>query len=378
MALSLPLPARLGAFYFAFFAYSAAYVAYFPLYLSARGLDAAQIAFVLALPQGARIFAPAAWGWLADRFAAQRAVVLLGCTATAVAFALLPWTADFAAVACLVGLAGVFSAGALPLVEAMTLRAVAGVPGRYGPIRLWGSLGFIAVLLAGGAWLDIGPVSVLPASLAACAAAALVVALGLPRSERHGPPGPRSLSLPRGASALLAGGFCMAAAHGALYAFFTLYLQRAGYGGGAIGVLWTIGVVAEIIVFAYLPTLFRRYSLAGILLVSFLLAGLRFLLIAWAVGELWVLVVAQVLHAATFGSFHAASVAAVHRLYPEGAHGRGQALFSSLSYGAGGAAGALVAGWAWDGAGPQWTFTLAALAGLAGAYFAMALKRSGL
>ncbi len=378
MALSLPLPARLASFYFAFFAYSAAYVAYFPLYLSARGLDAAQIAFVLALPQGARIFAPAAWGWAADRFAAQRGIVVLGCGATAAAFALLPWMPGFAAIALLIGAAGVFSAGALPLVEAMTLRAVGGAAGRYGPIRLWGSLGFIAVLLAGGAWLDVGPVSVLPAALATCAAAALAVAAGLPRGEHRAAGPARAQTVPPGAAALLAGGFCMAVAHGALYAFFTLYLQRAGYGGSAIGILWTIGVVAEIGVFAFLPALFRRYSLAGILLVSFLLAGLRFLLIAWAVQELWVLVAAQLLHAATFGSFHAASVAAVHRLYPEGAHGRGQALFSSISYGAGGAAGALVAGWAWEAAGPQWTFTLAALAGLAGAYFAMALKRSGL
>ena len=65
------LPTRLGAFYFAFFAYSAAYVAYFPLYLAGRGLDAGAIALVLALPQLARIFAPAAWGWVADRTGAR-------------------------------------------------------------------------------------------------------------------------------------------------------------------------------------------------------------------------------------------------------------------------------------------------------------------
>ena len=86
----------------------------------------------------------------------------------------------------------------------------------------------------------------------------------------------------------------------------------------------------------------------------------RFAAIGWAAGFLAVLVVAQLLHAATFGAFHAASVAAVQRLFPAAAHARGQALFSSLAYGGGGAGGALLAGWAWEAGGPALTFSLAA------------------
>src|SRR4051812_46592712 len=156
MAPSFPLSARLASFYFTFFAYAAAYVAYFPLYLAARGLTPSEIALVLALPQAARIFAPAAWGWLADRFGAQKSIVIASCAVTAAGFAVLPQVSGFAAVALLIGITGVFSAAALPLVEAMTLNAVAGAPGRYGPVRLWGSVGFVVVLMAGGAWLDVG------------------------------------------------------------------------------------------------------------------------------------------------------------------------------------------------------------------------------
>ena len=75
---------------------------------------------------------------------------------------------------------------------------------------------------------------------------------------------------------------------------------------------------------------------------------LRFVAIGWAAGELWIVLMAQLLHAATFGSFHAAAVAAVHRVFPEQAQARGQTLFSSVSYGAGAAAGLLLAGWAWE------------------------------
>jgi PPP family 3-phenylpropionic acid transporter len=377
MGVSLSLPARLGAFYFAFFAFSAAYVAYFPAYLASRGLMAAEIALVLALPQLGRIVAPAAWGWLADRTGAHRGIVVLSCGAMTACFALLPHAPGLLSMAVLVGITGLFSAGALPLVEAITLGAVAS-PGRYGPIRLWGSVGFIAVVLAGGVWLEHRSSAIAPVALAVFALGALACAAAFPRGRRRAAGDLQKVALPRGAAALLAAGLCMGAAHAALYAFFTIHLQAAGYGGVAIGILWTLGVVAEIFVFALLPALFRRYTLSAVLIFSFLCAVVRFMAIGWGISHLWLLCLVQVLHAATFGTFHAASVAAVQRLFPGPALGRGQGLFSSASYGAGGAAGALVAGWSWQAIGPEATFTLAALFGLAGAYFAYALRRAGL
>jgi PPP family 3-phenylpropionic acid transporter len=104
----------------------------------------------------------------------------------------------------------------------------------------------------------------------------------------------------------------------------------------------------------------------------------RFLLIGWAADWIWLLVAAQLMHAATFGAFHAASVAAIHRLFPAGGQARGQTLFSSIAYGAGGAAGALSAGWAWELAGAGLAFSLSALAALAGGFLAFRLKRAGL
>jgi PPP family 3-phenylpropionic acid transporter len=373
------LPARLGSFYFAYFAYVAAFVAYLPLYLASRGLDAGEIAFVLALPQLARIFAPSAWGWLADRTGARRGIVAFSCAVIAVCFLSLPWMEGMAGLAWSIALMSLLSAGALPLVEAISLASFAASPGRYGPVRLWGSVGFIAVVLAGGAWLDVGPVARLPAILAACAIASLAVAVSLPAGAspaKHAEAKPASSS--RAVRALFGSGFCMSAAHGALYAFFTLHLQGEGYSGTAIGVFWTLGVAAEIAVFAYLPALFRRYALSAILIFSFACAVVRFLAIGWWAGVPWLLVPAQLLHGATFGLFHAASVAAVQRVFPEGAQGRGQTLFSSVAYGAGGAAGMLLAGWGWETAGPGLAFSLAALAGLAGAYFAYAVRRAGL
>src|SRR6185436_16700505 len=344
---------------------------YFPLWLAWRGFGAVEIAWVLALPQVMRTFAPAGWGLLADRTGALRALVAVSCAGAAAGFAVLPFVESFVAVTIVIGISSLISAGALPLVEAITLGTLAGQPGRYGPIRLWGSVGFIAAVLAGGASLDVVPVRALPWALVTFALVALAIALSLPGNRaQHGHGEPARWRLNGPIAALLGCGFCMAAAHGTLYAFFTLHLERAGYRVSTIGVLWTLGVVAEIAVFLCLPQLFRRFALSTILVESFACAVIRFLLLGWLAGALWLLVFAQLLHAGTFGAFHAAAVAAVQRVFPQAAHARGQTLFSSVTYGAGGAVGALGAGWLWQAGGPGLAFSLSALAGLAGLHLA--------
>ncbi|HUQ73681.1 MAG TPA: MFS transporter [Burkholderiales bacterium] len=369
---------RLAAFYFAFFVWAGLMVAYFPAYLAARGLGAAQIAWVLALPQLARIVAPAAWGWIADRTGAQRAIVVFACLANVACFALLPQVPGFVAILWLIGVASVLSAAALPLVEAITLGALAGQAGRYGPIRMWGSIGFIAAVLAGGAWLDFQSVLTLPHGLLAFALATVAVALALPNRTAPAARGSIRVPLDPKMAALLGAGFCMAAAHGTFHTFYTLHLQRAGYSGWLIGFLWTLGVLAEIGIFLWLPAIFRRYALSQILMASAGLGVVRFLLIGWGVDSLALLLAAQLMHGITFGAFHAAAIAGVHRVFPPHAQARGQTLFSSVAYGAGGAAGALAAGWAWDASGPGVAFSLSSIAAMAGLLFAYSLKRAGL
>lgn len=373
-----PSPVRLAAFYFAFFLYAGLMLPYLPAYLAARGLGAGAIAWVLALPQIVRMFAPALWGWVADRTGAQRAIVILGCAANAACFVAVPMVSGMAGMALLIGGASLVSAAALPLVEAITLGILAGQSGRYGPIRVWGSISFILAVLGGGIWLERHAPETLPPALVLFGLASVAAALALPRTRVHIAVAGGPFSLSRAARLILGCGFCMALAHGTLYAFFTLHLQRAGYGTSLIGVLWTLGVLAEILVFLALPAIFRHASLSAILAASCLVGVLRFLLIGWAVQWPWVLVAAQLMHAATFGAFHAASVAAIHRVFPAEAHGRGQTLFSSLAYGAGGAAGALSAGWTWELAGPGAAFTLSALAAGVGVFLAYPLKRAGL
>src|SRR4051794_20425026 len=253
----MPVSYRLGAYYFLFFVTAGLVVAYLPAYLAARGLSASEIAWVLAAPQLARVLAPSAWGALADRTGARRTIVVVASAANAVCFVLLPVMPGFAAIVALTAITSLVATAALPLVEAITLGALAGQSGRYGPIRLWGSIGFIAVVLAGGMWLDAGLTRVLPAAVVACALAAAAVGATLPRPAVHLPAQLIAVPLTRAAFALLASAFCVAVSHGTLYTFLTLHLRSLGYSGALIGFLWTLGVLAEIVVFFYLPAIFR-------------------------------------------------------------------------------------------------------------------------
>jgi len=366
-------PARIAAFYFAYFSYLGAYAPYFSLYLAGEGFAAGEIAVILALPQFARIFAPMAWGWLSDATGSRRGVVALSCGLTTVAVGMLFCVSGFMPTALTVALIGVCSAAILSIVDALAFSVLAPHTHRYGPVRLWGSVGFIFAVLATGAMLDALPVARLLWVLFGLSLASFLIAFQLPA-----PPVERAAPVKGSLRAILrrpeviaffASCTCMTVAHGALYAFYSLYLVTHGYSKSVVGVLWMLGVLAEIVVFLAMPMLVRRLSLRAILLASFIAAGVRFAAIGWGVDWLAVLVVAQLLHAATFGSFHAASLAVVHRVFAGPLQVRGQALYMSLCYGLGGVAGTLLAGAAWESLGSAATFGISALFGLAGAAF---------
>ncbi len=372
--------ARLAVYYFAYFAYVGAFMPYFPLYLASHGLGAVEISLVVSLPQWVRVFAPSVWGWIADRSGALRGIVVFSSLALVLGWCALPFAQGASAIAATVALMSVLSAGAMPLVEAISLAVAARTRGGYGPIRLWGSVGFIVVVTGVGAWLDWRPAGDLSVILPALAIASLAAsfALPLPSATAHAEAARPLTARDTGLAALLAAGFCMAVAHGALYAFYTLYLREKGYSGTVIGALWMLGVIAEIGVFLYLTRLLRRFALSAILFASFVAAAVRFAAIGMLGETLAVLVIAQLLHAMTFGTHHAASVAAVQRLMPQGARARGQTLYASLANGAGGAAGAVLAGWAWDAVGHGQAFLVSAAAALIGALFVPRLRRIGI
>ena len=361
---------RLSAFYFAYFAQVGAAAPYFTLYLASLGLAAAQIGVVLSLGQLMRVVGPSFWGWVADRTERRARIIAISLALGGMCFAGFLFVDAFWGMFALLLAIGFFTSAAMPLTESLTLSHLRGSISGYGSIRLWGSVGFIITVTLVGYALDTLPVASLLWMVLATFALAWICALAIPEapgSSDYADPEPVWTILRRPeVAALLAACFLMNLAHGPLYAFYSLYLVDHGYSKAVIGWMWSFGVIAEIGVFLLMAPLMRRYSLCGILLACFAAAVVRFLMTGWGVDSAPVLFAAQLLHGLTFGAYHAAAVTAIHRWF-QGAHQvRGQAIYLSVSFGAGGVLGSVLAGVGWDGVGPAWTFTAAALAALAG------------
>ena len=369
MAQALPYR-QLAGFYFFYFAYIGAFAPFFSVYLDSVGLSAVEIGVVMALPQFTRIVAPHLWGWLADAGGDRMRVVRITTLVAAVCWLGMFAGSGFLWICAMVLALCFFFSAALPLMEASTLTHIGEQMGRYGTIRLWGSLGYIAAVVAVGYALDLFPVQALLWVVLACIVGTLAFTWAAPeaRPAAHASdsrPIADILKRPE-VIALITACALMAAAHGPYYTFYSIHLVDHGYSKGVTGWLWALGVVCEIAIFLWLPRLYAAYSLRRILIASFLLAAARFLLIGWGAGSLTLLLLAQVLHAASFGSFHAAAIGIVHRLFRGRHQARGQTIFGSLSYGVGGTLGSLASGYAWEPLGAALTFSAASACALAG------------
>jgi PPP family 3-phenylpropionic acid transporter len=343
---------RLSSYYFLYFACLGVMVPYWSLYLEASGLGAPAIGAVLAASSATRIVAPNLWGWLADRSGLRVEIIRIGAIGAALLFAGLLFDPPLGVVVALVVLHTFFWNAILAQYEVITLASMGGEVHRYGQVRLWGSVSFVLVVVAAGALFDRVEVTNLPwvmtLLLAALAAGSFTIRdPGIePRAREAG--GLGVLLRSRVLWAFLWASFLMQLGHAPYYGFFSLLLDRHGYSRAQIGWLWALGVIAEILLFAVAHRLLARISLRRLLLASLLLAALRWAIIGLATGLVPMLVLAQCLHAASFGSFHAAGVELVRRHFGLAHQGQGQALYSAFSFGAGGALGALASGGLWD------------------------------
>ncbi len=361
---------RLSGFYFFYFATLGVLVPYWGLYLQSVGFTPVDIGNLIAILMFSRIVAPMVWGWIADHRESRMAVVRLASFLTIVAFSGAFFGSVFWWLAAVMLVFSFFWHASLPLLEVFVMRHTASRPGTYGRVRLWGSIGFIVAVTALGPVIDLrGPWWALPALLTMMLGIWLF-SLMLPESEmkgavEHPVPFRQALLRPEVFAFLLAC-LLMQISHGPYYTFYSIYLEGYGYSKTLIGLLWAFAVLCEIGVFLLMQRLLVRVALRAVLLASFFLAAVRWLLIGHYPESLPVLVVAQTLHAATFGSFHATAMQLVHRFFTGKHQHRGQAIYGSLSFGIGGAVGSFYSGHAWVTLGPTVTFNIAAAsAGLA-------------
>ena len=263
---------------------------------------------------------------------------------------------------------------ALPQFEAVTLNHLGAQVHRYSRVRLWGSVGFVIAAVSSGYLVRDWGISVVPTLMLGLFAALWLNSLLAPDcaaalQTQPAPPLTQVLRRPA-VIAFFTACFLNQAAHGPYYGFFSLYLENGGYSREFIGWLWGLGVTVEVGMFVWMHRLLPRFGPRRLMLAALALAALRWLLIGHFAHQLPILLFAQTLHAFSFGVFHAASIHLIHQFFPGSLQGRGQALYSSLSFGVGNAAGSLAAGYLWQGLGPAAMFDLAAALGVLGWWIA--------
>jgi MFS transporter, PPP family, 3-phenylpropionic acid transporter len=324
---------RLALFYGAIFGLLGAYLPFFPVWLKAVGIEAFWIGIITAVPAVTRFTVLPLVTGLAERRQSLRNAIIITAFATAVGLTVVgtqyqavPVLVAFVATCCL-------WTPMAPLTDAYALRGVSHYGLNYGPLRLWGSAAFVVGALACGVLVDVIAPEHLIWVIALVAGASALASLGLRPID-----GPKKADvIQRGAGALLRDpGFLavilasalIQGSHAAYYIFASIVWKQAGLGGLTIAGLWSLGVLAEIVLFALSP----RFTLSPALLVviAALSAAAR-----WSITALEppvaVLAIVQLAHGLSFGLTQVATMGLLVRTVPFHVMARGQGYLTACS-----------------------------------------------
>jgi MFS transporter, PPP family, 3-phenylpropionic acid transporter len=342
----------------AYFASIGLFNPYAPLWFQHLGYSAFMIGVMGSLQSWTRIATPYAWGWVADHWGGggRRATLLRIASGVALLAALgLVVEPPMALMIAVVLLLFVGNAAIVPVSETLLAQRLATADGldlgRYGRVRVWGSLGFLAAVVCFGALLQAIELRWFPWLMVAMCALLAVAAFRVPPAA-SAPAHAATQSAGRIANVLrrpevawfFASIFFTVLAHTSLYVYLSLYLVELGFSKTAVGVFWAVGVVVEIAFFWTQGRWFSRWSPHHWLMAAAALCALRFTALATLGGSALVITLTQCTHAITFAAHHAACISLLDRYFPGRLRGRGQALYGVLGYGLSGVLGALAGG----------------------------------
>jgi MFS transporter, PPP family, 3-phenylpropionic acid transporter len=346
-----PFAFRLASVYAAFFLFNGIQMPYLPAWLAGRGLDAREIGIVLAVPMLARIIAVPLATRLIDRHGDAETAAAVAATLAAAAYAAMAFAYGFAAILAVYAAISLLSSPVLPLADSLGLRGLKARGLAYGPVRLWGSVAFIVANMAGGLVLGTWGAGALVWALTAALAATAVAAWRLPRAADGGE-AVVSRSIGSGLwrsgafVATVVGASLIQASHAVLYGFATLQWTGNGIDGTTIGVLWALGVVAEVVLFAVSARVVARLGAANMILIGGIGAVVRWTAMGFDPPVL-LLPALQLLHALSFGATHLGAMDMLSQLAHRKGGATAQGDFAAVQGGtfaaAMGASGGLVA-----------------------------------
>jgi PPP family 3-phenylpropionic acid transporter len=324
---------RLSFFYGTAFGMLGTYLPFFPVWLKAVGIEASWIGIITALPALTRFTVLPMVTAFAERRRATRNAIVMTAFATAIGLVVvgtqhhgLALFLVFAVTCCLWTPTG-------PLTDAYALRGVVRYGLDYGPLRLWGSAAFVFGALSCGLFIDVIAPERLIWIIAAAAGLSAFASLGLrpldvPVTSEPGHRGAGALLRDGGFLAIIVASALIQGSHAAYYIFASIVWKQAGLGGLTIALLWSLGVVAEILLFALSP----RFTLpSSVLVVIGALSAVARWVITAQQPPIAILAVVQLAHGLTFGLTQVGTMGLLVHHVPGHVMTRGQGYLAACS-----------------------------------------------
>jgi PPP family 3-phenylpropionic acid transporter len=305
---------------------------FFPVWLQSTGFDAGQVGAILAATALLRVISVPTATAAADRRFGVRPTIIAFAVAAAIGFTALGMVSAPWAIVALTAFTAFAHTPAVALQDAYTLRGLRARGAAYGPVRLWGSIFFILANFGAGFAFDLIDTRNLIWLIAASAiATACVATILMPLPPAPMPTGDDAPSrpfwrAPRFAAVVMAASLIQSS-HAVYYGFSTITWKAAGFDGVAIGALWALGVIAEIVLFAFASRLPPAFGPIQLIVLGGLGATIRWVGLAFDPTG-WSLPVLQLLHAFSFGASHLGAVAFIAHAAPEGRGASAQGYFS--------------------------------------------------
>lgn len=360
-------------FYALYFALLGCIAPFWGLYLQHLEFSATDIGLLMGIFGVVRILAPNIWAAQSRHFSSTLQMIRLAGLLTIVSFTLIFIAKDLVWVALVMVSYGFFWAAILPQYEALCMESLGNQVDRYSRVRLWGSLGFVVAVGGLGAAFDHWGVVLLPVIMWLLM---LLITINSWLVSQNKRPKERvqvvtpfiSLLTSKAVIGFIVVNILLQVSFGPYYTFFSIFLQDAGYSATMTGVFWAIGVIAEVILFWQFGRIMHLMSWRSWVVWSLILTGVRWMLTGYLLHSIWALILLQTLHAFSFAAMHAVSMRYIQTLFPVGAQARGQALYSSVGFGVGGAIGAFASGLFWVSLGGSQVFLIAGLISIMAAF----------
>ncbi len=327
----------ISAQYFVYFGVLGIFLPYFNLYCHHLDFSGFQIGLLAAARSLTLVFLPLIWAMLADHYGLRR-IIFIGCNLmSAVIWLGYLYTTDFALMLSITVMYGIFHAPIISFLEAFTMDILGRAKKSYGRVRVWGSLSFIVTVLVFGWIIDLYSVEVILPAVFIGSALHAVLTLKMPAPPHRARETflrKIKLLIERRILIFLFSALLMIVSHGTYYGFFSIHLENLGFDSTFIGICWALASIAEILIMVNSDRIFSKFSLEQVLVLSFAIAAVRWLILSYA-RSAQIILLAQTLHAFTYGAFHIASILFIDRLMPKAAKTLGQAVNNAGTYGLG-------------------------------------------